>query len=475
MNNKSFREEAHKMVDWMADYLENIEQYPVKSNVSPREIYNQIGNTPPQLGESMKNIFADFDKKIMPGITHWQHPNFHAYFSGNSSYPSVLAEMLTATIGAQCMIWDTSPAAAELEEKVMEWLQQMLGLPLDWTGCIQDTASTATLSAILSAREKFTNYNINKQGFTAQQKFRVYCSRETHSSIDKAVKIAGIGVENLIKIDVDDSMAMLPYELEKSILKDIEDGIKPICVIATLGTTGTTAIDPINNIAAICSKYNIWLHIDAAFAGTALVLPEYRWMIEGMENADSFVFNPHKWMFTNFDCSAYFVKDKSSLTRTFEILPEYLKTKVDEQVNNYRDWGIPLGRRFRALKLWFVIRSYGVEGIKQRIKEHIEMAQALGKQMDKHSDFEQLVPLNFNMLCFRYHPKGINDENKLNTLNEQLINALNDSGKVYMTHTKVNGKYTLRMLVGQTYIQQRHVDMAWNLIQETAKNIYDET
>ncbi|MDH5368367.1 MAG: pyridoxal-dependent decarboxylase, partial [Cyclobacteriaceae bacterium] len=453
----------------------NIEQYPVKSNVSPREIYDQIDDTPPQLGESMHDIFSDFDKKIMPGITHWQHPNFHAYFSGNSSYPSVLAEMLTATIGAQCMIWDTSPAAAELEEKVMEWLQQMLGLPHNWTGCIQDTASTATLSAILSAREKFTNYNINKQGFTTQPKFRVYCSQETHSSIDKAVKISGIGIENLIKIDVDDSMAMMPDELEKSILNDINDGVKPICVIATLGTTGTTAIDPINDIAAICAKYNIWLHIDAAFAGTALVLPEYRWMIKGMESADSFVFNPHKWMFTNFDCSAYYVKNKDELTRTFEILPEYLKTKVDQQVNNYRDWGIPLGRRFRALKLWFVIRSYGVEGVKQRVKEHIEMAQSLGEQMDNHLDFEQLAPLNFNMLCFRYHPENCNNEEKLNTINEKLINTLNDSGKVYMTHTKIKGKYTIRMVIGQTYVQQHHVDMAWNIIQKTAKNIYNET
>ncbi|MDH5474288.1 MAG: pyridoxal-dependent decarboxylase [Cyclobacteriaceae bacterium] len=474
MDNKSFRKEAHKMVDWMADYLENIEQYPVKSGVSPCEIYDQIDKNPPQQGEQMNDIFSDFNEKIMPGITHWQHPNFHAYFTGNSSYPSVLAEMLTATIGAQCMIWDTSPAAAELEEKVMEWLQQMLGLPLDWTGCIQDTASTATLSAILSAREKFTHYTINQQGFTDQPQFRVYCSKETHSSIDKAVKIAGIGVENLTKIDVDDSMAMLPDTLEKTILKDIEKGLKPLCVIATLGTTGTTAIDPINEIAAICAKHSVWLHIDAAFAGTALVLPQYRWMIKGIENADSFVFNPHKWMFTNFDCSAYFVKDKKALTRTFEILPEYLKTKVDLQVNNYRDWGIPLGRRFRALKLWFVIRSYGVEGVKQRVQEHIEMAQALGKKMDAHTDFEQLSPLNFNMICFRYHPKGYNDEEKLNSLNEILINTLNDSGKVYMTHTKIRGKYTIRMVIGQTYVQQRHVDMAWNLIQETAKNIDHE-
>lgn len=471
MDNNTFRKEAHKLVDWMADYLENIEEYPVKSQVTPRETYNQLENTPPKKNEEMSTIFEDFEKKIMPGITHWQHPNFHAYFTGNSSYPSVLAEMLTATIGAQCMIWDTSPAAAELEENVMEWLQQMLGLPQNWTGCIQDTASTATLSAILSAREKVTDCHINKNGFNSSHNFKVYCSKETHSSIDKAVKIAGIGASNLTKISVDEKMAMRFNELEKEIKADIDRGNKPLCVIATLGTTGTTAIDPLKEIASICEKYDVWLHIDAAYAGTALVLEEYRWMIEGMDKADSFVFNPHKWMFTNFDCSAYFVKDKNALTRTFEILPEYLKTNVDTQVNNYRDWGIPLGRRFRALKLWFVIRTYGVDGIRQRISEHIQMARELGAKIDAHSNFEQLAPLSFNMLCLRYHPNNIHSEDQLNTLNEKLLRTLNASGKVYMTHTKIDNKYTIRMVIGQTYVQQKHVDKAWNLIQETAKKL----
>lgn len=473
MDINTFREEAHKLVDWMAGYLEHIDQYPVKSKVKPHEIYEQIEDSPPEEGHAMQQIFGDFEKKIIPGITHWQHPNFHAYFPGNSSYPSVLAEMLTATLGAQCMVWDTSPAAAELEEKMMEWLQQMLGLPKEWVGSIQDTASTATLAAILSAREKHSEYTINKKGFEGSHRFRVYCSGETHSSIDKAVKIAGIGADNLIKIDVDDAHAMHPELLEAAIAQDRKNGYIPLCIIATLGTTGTTAIDPVKALGEIAQKYGVWLHIDAAYAGTALVLEEYRWMIEGIEQVDSFVFNPHKWMFTNFDCTAYFVKDKEVLLNTFEILPEYLKTRVDTQVNNYRDWGIPLGRRFRALKLWFVIRTYGVSGIQQRIREHINMANTLAEKMENHPGFELLTPVHFNLICFRYNPKGV-DKAQLNVWNEQLIHRLNDSGEVYLTHTRIDGQYALRMVIGQTYVQQHHVDAAWELIRKKAAALQDE-
>jgi len=351
----------------------------------------------------------------------------------------------------------------------------MLGLPTSWTGCIQDTASTATLSAILSAREKLTSYAINKQGFVKQPTFRVYCSQETHSSIDKAVKIAGLGADNLVKVGVDpDNLSMLPNALEKVIVEDLKNGFQPLCVIATIGTTGTTAIDPIHEIANICNRHHVWMHIDAAFAGTALVLNEYRWMIEGIENADSFVFNPHKWMFTNFDCSAYFVKDKSALLKTFEILPEYLKTNVDKQVNNYRDWGIPLGRRFRALKLWFVIRTYGVEGIQEAVANHILMARTLGNKIEQHPNFELLVPTNFNMLCFRYLPIASTNNDEINAFNELLLNQLNNSGKVYMTHTKIGGNYAIRMVIGQTYVQQHHVDMAWELIKDTALKLEGE-
>ncbi len=470
MNNKNFRKQAHQMVDWMADYLENIEQYPVKSQSQPGEIIAQLEEAPPTKGEPMSAIVEDFKKTIIPGMTHWQHPNFHAYFPANGSYPSILAEMLTATMGAQCMVWDTSPAAAELEERVMQWLQKMMGIPKDWVGVIQDTASTATLAALLTAREAAFDFVINKTGYHLPEKLRVYCSTETHSSIDKAVKIAGMGSKNLVKVGVDDTLAMNVAHLEQAIKNDIENDHKPLCVVATIGTTGTTAIDPIKAIAEVCNKYKVWLHIDAAYAGTALVLEEYRWMIEGMEGADSFVFNPHKWMFTNFDCSVYFVKNKKQLLNTFEILPEYLKTTVDQQVNNYRDWGIPLGRRFRALKLWFVIRNFGVSGIQQRIREHIAMAQDLKSVIEAHPTFEVLAPVHLNMICFR----SVNAENNqlaLNEHNKKLNETLNNSGKVYLTHTKINGNYCLRMHIGQTYVRKTHVDKAWKLIQKIANEV----
>jgi aromatic-L-amino-acid decarboxylase len=471
IDSEAFRRYAHQFVDWMADYLEQVEKSPVKSQVKPRSIYDKLPEHPPIKGESIDDIMADFQNILMPGMTHWQSPNFFAYFPANSSYPSILAEMLTATIGAQCMVWETSPAAAELEEKVMNWLKQMTGLPHQMDGVIQDTASTATLCAIITAREKISDFRINDQGFRDYIDLRAYCSTETHSSIEKDMKIAGLGRKNLIKVPVDNVFRMNTQALEEAIKKDIEAGKKPFCVIATIGTTGSTAVDPIREIGQICRRYNLWLHIDAALAGTALVLPEFRWMIEGIEYADSFVFNPHKWMFTNFDCSAYFVKDKELLIRTFEILPEYLKTRSRGLVNDYRDWGIALGRRFRALKLWFVIRNFGVEGLQDKIRNHTELAKKLGNTIALEDDFELMVPVLLNTVCFRYNPKNILDESELNNINEKLLNALNLSGKIYVSHTKLNGKYTIRMVTSQTNVEQRHVDYAWELIKHTAHSI----
>ena len=380
MNAEEFRKHGHQVIDWVADYLENIEQYPVKSQVNPGDIAATLPMLPPEQGEPFEQLLSDVEEKILPGITHWQHPNFHAYFNANGSYASILAELITAAIGAQCMIWETSPAAAELEERVMEWLINMSGLPQNWDGVIQDTASTGTLVSILTAREKITRFNINNRGFS-NEKLRIYCSAQTHSSIDKSVKIAGIGLDNLVKIPVDDQMALLPHLLEEAIKSDLALGKIPCCIITTLGTTGTTAMDPLEAIADIAIKYNVWHHVDAAYAGAAFVLPEYRHFLKGIEKADTYLFNPHKWMFTNFDCTAYFVKDKEALIQTFEILPEYLKTNTRGKVNDYRDWGIPLGRRFRALKLWFVIREYGASGIRIKIKEHIALAAWLEQQV----------------------------------------------------------------------------------------------
>ncbi|MFC2098759.1 pyridoxal phosphate-dependent decarboxylase family protein [Bacteroidota bacterium] len=452
----------------MADYLETVENLPVKSQVKPGEIFSKIPDQAPESGESMDEIFRDFQDIIMPGMTHWQSPNYFAYFTANSSYPSVLAEMLTSTMAAQCMVWDTSPAAAELEEKVMNWLRDMTGLPDTFEGVIQDTASTATLVAFLTAREKVSDYRINEEGFSGEERFRIYCSTEAHSSIEKAVKMAGFGRKNLVKIEVDDALAILPDKLEEAVVKDLREGNVPLCVVAALGTTGTVAIDPLEPLAEICQRHGIWLHVDAAYAGTALVLPEQRWMIRGIEGVDSFVFNPHKWMFTNFDCSAYYVKDTEALIRTFEILPEYLKTGTRGQVNDYRDWGVQLGRRFRALKLWFVIRDYGVEGIRQKIQDHLSWADELAEAIKKTDGFELFEPQHLGLVCFRYVPSGEDDPEKLNLLNQELMQKLNEGGKIFLTHTKVGGLVTLRMVVGQTNVTRDHVMRAWELIRETA-------
>ncbi|MFW6181712.1 MAG: pyridoxal phosphate-dependent decarboxylase family protein, partial [Spirochaetota bacterium] len=456
-------------VDWMADYLGSIERYPVKSQVSPRGIYNRLPSEPPAEPECFDDIFQDFQKILLPGITHWQHPSFFAYFPANSSHPSVLAEMLTAALGAQCMSWQTSPAATELEERVMRWLARMTGLGEGFEGVIQDTASTSTLASLLTAREKATGFASNNRGLAGVKRLVVYCSSETHSSIEKDAKIAGIGRDNVRKIEVDQRYALIPGRLEKAIAADTRNGLTPCCAVATLGTTGSTAVDPLREIGEVCRRHGVWLHVDAALAGTALVLPEMRWMIDGIEHADTFVFNPHKWMFTNFDCSAYFVRDPEALVRTFEIHPEYLKTAEGNQVHNYRDWGIQLGRRFRALKLWFVIRSFGVRGIQDRVREHIRMAWGLARRVEEEPDFELLAPVPLNTVCFRYRPEGIAREEELNALNVRLLEALNATGRLYLTHTVLGGAYTIRFVVGQTNVEQRHVEEGWRLVTETAR------
>jgi aromatic-L-amino-acid decarboxylase len=461
-----FRKQAHQMVDWMADYLENVSQYPVSPDLVPGQIKASIPTRAPEQTESFEQIFADFEQAILPGMTHWQHPAFFGYFPANSSPPSVLAEMLTATLGAQCMSWLTSPAATELEQRMMEWLRDLLALPANWTGVIQDTASTATFCALLSARERATAGRGNVLGLHGQPRFAVYCSSEAHSSIEKAMRMAGLGSENLRKIDVDQAFAMVPSELALQIHRDREEGLTPLCVVAAFGTTGSTAIDPIGPLAQVCQRENLWLHVDAAFAGSALILPEMRIWAEGLEGADSFVFNPHKWLMTNFDCSAYYVKEPQTLLDTFSLTPEYLKTDQDDQVYNYRDWGPQLGRRFRALKLWFVLRSYGAEGLRKIIRQHLEWAQDLASQIQSAPDFELLAPVTFNTLCFRYLSPQDAD---LDRVNQTLLQSLNASGEMFMTHTRLKGVYVLRWVLGQTRLEQRHIAAAWEKIQATAR------
>ncbi len=470
MDNEAFRRHGHELVDWLADYMTRIEKYPVMSRVKPGEIKSALPLEPPAKPEPMESVMGDFERIIMPGITHWQHPGWFAYFPANNSPASVLGELLTAGLGVQGMVWQTSPAAAELEEVVLEWLRRMLGLPEGFAGVIQDTASTATLCALLSARERATDFRSNESGL--RDRLRVYASSETHSSIEKGVKIAGYGRENLVCVPADDAFAMVPAELERLIRADEEAGLKPACVVATLGTTSSTAVDPLAAIGPICRRHGAWLHVDAAFAGTAAVLPEMRSMLEGAELMDSFVFNPHKWMLTNFDCSAYFVRDPGALVRTFEIHPEYLKTGADAVVRNYRDWGVQLGRRFRALKLWFVLRTYGVEGIQAMVREHLRLARLFEGWVREDARFEILAPVRFGLVCFR-----LNDgraEDGLNALNKSLLDRVNASGKVYLSHTSLRGKFTLRLVVGQRTTEERHVREAWRILTEEASRLATE-
>lgn len=467
MKKDEFRKYGYQLIDWIADYLEKVENYPVKSAVGPGDIKSGLPVSPPLQPESMDRILEDFEKIIVPGLTHWQHPGWFAYFPANNSPASILGELLSAGLGTQGMVWQTSPAATELEEVIMDWLRQMIGLPESFSGVIQDTASTATLCALLAAREKITGFEVNVNGF--REPLRVYASREAHSSVEKGVKIAGYGKKNLVYIPVDEEFAMIPGELERAIEADLKAGLKPACVVATVGTTSSGAVDPLKPIGEICQRYGLWLHVDAAYAGTAAILPEKRWVLEGAELADSLVFNPHKWMLTNFDCSAFFVRDVSAFTRTFEIHPEYLKTGVDAVVKNFRDWGIQLGRRFRALKLWFVIRDYGVEGIKKIIRKHIHLAELFRDELRQDKRFEIMAPVYFSLVCFR-----LNDgrpEEELNALNQKLLESINSTGRVFLTHTTLNGRFTIRLVVGQRTTEERHVRTALEIIRSKADEL----
>lgn len=469
MNTEEFRHYGHLCIDWLADFFEHIKDLPVTPALKPGDIKKSLPDQAPELGESMDVIFDDFLKKILPGMTHWQHPRWFAYFPANNSPESVLGELLSAGLGAQCMIWQTSPAAEELEEQVMDWLKKMLHLPSEMRGVIQDTASTATLCALIAAREKKSDYAINERGFS-DNKFIVYTSTESHSSLEKGAKIAGFGKNNIRLIPVDDSYAMKAEEFERQIQHDIECGSIPTCLSATVGTTSSSALDPLAALGPICRKYNIWFHVDAAYAGSAAILPEKRYILDGVEYADSFVFNPHKWLLTNFDCSAFFVRSADDLVRSLAIHPEYLKTGVDAEVNNYRDWGIQLGRRFRALKLWFVLRSYGTEGLQQMLRSHIQWAGQVKEWIEKDDRFQLLAPVPLSLVCFRYFNERRGDA-ALNTFNERLLKNINKTGKVFMTHTVLRGMYTLRMVIGQRTTTFNDVAETWELIQSETKKL----
>jgi aromatic-L-amino-acid decarboxylase len=470
MHPEEFRRQAHELVDWMADYLAGVGALPVTPLVRPGEIRGRLPGSPPAQGEPFAALFQDFRELIVPGMTHWNHPGWFAYFPGNNSPPSILAEMLTAAMGAQCMSWVTSPAATELEQVAMDWLRQMIGLPEDFVGVIQDTASTATLVALLSARERATAGGSGRAGMSGGPGLTVYASGEAHSSVDKGVKLAGYGLERLRKIPGDAAFALDPSALERAIQADIAAGLRPACVVATIGTTSSTAVDPVPAIARICRRHGIWLHLDAAYAGAAAIVPELRGFFEGMGGADSIVLNPHKWLLTNFDCTAYYVRDRDALLATFSLTPEYLRTAHDAEVANYRDWGIQLGRRFRALKLWFVIRSYGVEGLRAIIRRHVALAAELAGWVDQAADFERMAPVPFGLVCFRYRPAG-KSEAELDALNQRLLEEINASRRVFLTHTRLGGRYTIRLVIGQRETQREHVVEAWKIIREAAAKL----
>ncbi|MCA0444983.1 MAG: aminotransferase class I/II-fold pyridoxal phosphate-dependent enzyme [Bacteroidetes bacterium] len=473
MSPEEFRKNAHELVDWMADYLANPEKFPVKSQLQPGDLLNALPAHPPEKSEPDSQIFADFKDQIMPGISHWQHPMFMAYFPANSSYPSVLAEMLTATLGAQCMLWETSPAATELEQVVMTWLAEMTGLPDGFHGVIQDSASSSTLIALMCAREKATGFRFNEEGSNQVHPLVVYGSTQTHSSIEKAVKLAGIGRAGYRQIAVKPDFTLDPEALEAAIREDIRNRKIPCAVVATIGTTGTTAIDPVREIGEICRRHGVWLHVDAAYAGSALVLPEFRWMGDGLELADSLVFNPHKWMFTNFDCSAFFIKDTNHLVNVMSVLPEYLRTQSHGKVNNYSDWSIQLGRRFRALKLWWVIRSFGVDGIREKLRFHINLARLAERTIRNWSDSEILAPSHLNLICFRFRPAE-RHETDWNSFNEEILKRVNASGKLYLSHTRLNGIFTLRMVIGQTNVTEDNVNSALDTLMQVKNQINSE-
>jgi aromatic-L-amino-acid decarboxylase len=466
MTPDEFRRHGHAVVDWISDYYARVESFPVVSRMEPGQIRASLPSDPPTKGEPFDMILRDVEKLILPGVTHWQSPNFFAYFPCNASGPAILGDLLSSGLGVQGMLWATSPACTELETHVLDWLVGMLDLPRKFLstssggGVIQDTASSASLCALLAARERATNFVSNQRG--CDGKLVAYTSSQAHSSIEKDVQIAGLGRQNLRLIAVDENFAMRPDALSQQIEKDRHAGLVPCFVCATVGTTSSNAIDPLSEIGRICREQRVWLHVDAAMSGTAALCPEFRHIQKGLEFADSYTFNPHKWMFTNFDCNCFYVADRKALIQTLSVLPEYLRNKATETgaVIDYRDWQIPLGRRFRSLKLWFVIRHYGIEGLQYHIRRHVEIAQKLVEWVRKDQRFELAAPAPLNLVCFR-HRGG--DE-----VNQSLMDRLNRSGDLYLTHTRLNDRLTLRLCVGQANTTARHVERAWRKIQDEA-------
>ncbi|MCB4457172.1 pyridoxal phosphate-dependent decarboxylase family protein [Leisingera sp. McT4-56] len=464
-----FSEWGRRVADWTQDYHLTVGDRPVRAKTEPGEVLNALPQTPPEDGEGMEAIFHDFEDIVMPGITHWQHPRFFAYFTSNAAAPSVLAEFLASAIAPQCMLWQTSPAATEMETRMMDWLRQALDLPDQFQGVIQDSASSATLAAVLTMREKALNWQGNQQGLFGQKALRIYCSSEVHTSIDRAIWVAGIGQQNLIRIPIKgDWRGMDPDALEAAIQSDLAAGHQPAGIILCVGGTGVGATDPVDQVLDVAEKYGLYTHVDAAWAGSAMICPEYRHYWPGVERADSIVFNPHKWLGVQFDCSAHFLKNPDDLVQTLAISPEYLKTHGHDGIINYSEWSVPLGRRFRALKIWFLIRTYGLEGLRQRLRNHINWSNQLHEKLKAEPDFEITSAPMWSLWSFRYAPQGAAD---LDDLNLRLVNAINGDGRIYITQTRLDGELVIRFQAGQFETTEADVMMAFDVITEIARSL----
>lgn len=469
MSPDEFRRHGHELIDWIAEYFERMENLPVLAQVEPGWLKDQLPASAPVEGEDFGEVLGDVEKLILPAVTHWNHPNFHGLFSTSTSSVGIFGEMLAATFDMKGMLWRTAPASTELEDVVLDWLRQMMGLPDNFEGIIYDTASVSTMHAIAAAREK-AGLNIREQGMSGRDDvplLRVYCSEHVHSSIDKGVIALGLGVKSLRKIEVNERFEMIAEKLEEAIQEDIAAGYKPICVIPTIGTTSTSSVDPVDAVADICEKYDIWLHVDTAYAGSTAIVPEFQHFFKGCERADSIVTNPHKWLFTPFDISVLYCRDLDFMKQTFSLVAEYLKTSDEGTVKNGMDYGVQLGRRFRAIKLWFVMRYFGQEGLIARLREHCRLAREFAGWVEESENFEMLAPVPFALVCFRAAPAGFS-EDVINALNERIMNNINASGEAYLSHTKLNGKYTLRLSVGSIRVEERHLRKVWEILSRSA-------
>ncbi|HEX7119913.1 MAG TPA: pyridoxal-dependent decarboxylase [Longimicrobiales bacterium] len=470
MDPEAFRRYGHAVIDWIAEYLAHPERWPVLPHVAPGDVRAALPAEPPAHPEPMPELLADFDRLIAPATTHWNHPGFMAYFAITGSGPGILGELLAAALNANAMLWRTGPAATELEEVALDWLRQLLGLPTGFEGTINDTASSSTLYALAAAREAAAELRIRQEGLAGRPelpRLRIYSSAEAHSSVDKAAITLGLGLEGSVRVATDGEHRMDVEALERAIAEDRERGFRPLAVVATVGTTSTTAIDPVPAIAAVCEREGVWLHVDASYGGALAVVPERRAVLAGCERADSIVVNPHKWLFTPIDCSALYTRRPDVMRAAFSLVPEYLKTTEAPEVRNLMDYGVALGRRFRALKLWFVLRYFGAQGIADRLREHLRLAAEFASWVDAAEDFERLAPVPMSVVVFRYHPPGL-DEAELETRNAALLERLNATGEVFLSHTRVDGRYALRLAIGNLRTTEAHVRRAWELMRELA-------